>query len=106
MRLIRKTRTQRYLAQGCCAGHHEVAGSLQTPSHQVGVRRLANGEFEFSTEVRRATLRNCAEMPNVNGAVQVAIDKSAHAQHLPGRQTALCKAVSTRIALDLRLQES
>jgi hypothetical protein len=66
MRLIRKTRTQRYLTQGCCAGHHEVAGSIQTFSHHVGMRRLANGEFEFSTEVSRATLRSCAEIPNVN----------------------------------------
>src|SRR6266478_3500647 len=105
MRLIRKPHTQRYLAQGCRAGHHEVAGSLQTPSHHVGMRRLANGEFEFSTEVRWATLHNCAEIPNVNGAVQIAIDKGTHAQHLPRRQPAPCGAASARVALHLRLQE-
>ena len=47
MGLIRKANAQGYFAQWLRAGHHQVAGSLQTPSHHVGMRRIANGKFEF-----------------------------------------------------------
>jgi hypothetical protein len=69
MRLIRKANAQGYFAQRCRAGHHQVAGSLQTPSHHVGVWRLANSQFEFPREVRLAPTRDSTEIPDMNGAV-------------------------------------
>jgi hypothetical protein len=47
MCLIRKAYAQRYFAQSFRTGHHQVAGSLQTPSHHVGMWRLANSQFEL-----------------------------------------------------------
>ncbi len=41
----------------------------------------------------------------MNGAVQVAVNVSSHANDLPSSQTAPCGAVSARTALDLRLQD-
>src|SRR5450755_92830 len=41
MRLIRKANAQGYFAQWFRTGHHQVAGSLQTPLHHVGMWRLA-----------------------------------------------------------------
>jgi hypothetical protein len=69
MCLIRKADAQGYFTQRCRTGHHQVAGSLQAPSHHVGMWRLADSQFEFSREVRRASTRDRTEIPDVNGAV-------------------------------------
>jgi hypothetical protein len=69
MCLIRKANAQGYFAQWFRTGHHQMAGSLQTPLHNVGMWRVANSEFELPGEVRRAPLRDRAEIPDVNGAV-------------------------------------
>src|ERR1700675_1517048 len=67
--------------------------------------RLANSQFEFPGEVRRASTCDRTEIPNVNGAVQVAVNVSSYPQDLPGRQTAPCGAVSARTTFDLGLQD-
>jgi hypothetical protein len=82
-----------------------VAGSLQAPAHHVGMWRLADGQFEFSGEVRRASTRNRTEIPDVNGAVQIAVDESSHAKDLPSRLTTSCEAMSARTTVDLGLQD-
>src|SRR5216684_4115306 len=82
-----------------------MAGFLQTPSHHISMWRLANSQFEFPGEMRRASTCDRTEIADVNGAVQVAVNVSAHAKDLPGRQTALCGAVSARASFDLRLQD-
>ena len=105
MCLIRKAYAQGYFAQRFRTGHHQVAGSLQTPSHHVGMWRLADSQFELAREVRRASTRDSTEVPDVNGAVQIAVNVSSHAKDLPSRQTAPCGAVSARTTLDLRLQD-
>jgi hypothetical protein len=69
MCLIRKAYAQGYFAQWFLTGHHQVAGSLQTPSHHEGMWRLANSQFEFPREVRLASTRDRTEIPDVNGAV-------------------------------------
>jgi hypothetical protein len=69
MCLIRKAHAQGYFAQWFRTGHHQMRGSLQTPSHYIGMWRLANSQFEFAREVRRASTRDSAEIPYVNGAV-------------------------------------
>src|SRR6202795_2315252 len=105
MCLIRKAYAQGYSTQWFRTGDHQVAGSLQTPSHHVGMWRLANCQFELAREVRRASTRDRTEIPDVNGAVQIAVDVSSHANHLPSRQTARCGAISAPTALNLRLQD-
>src|ERR1700719_4150545 len=105
MCLIRKAYAQGYFTQRCRTGHHQVAGSLQTPSHHVAMRRLANSEFEFPREVRRASTRDRTEIADVNGTVQIAVNVSSHAKDLPSRQTAPCAAISSRTTLDLCLQD-
>src|ERR1700739_2534131 len=67
--------------------------------------RLADSQFEFSREVRRASTRDRTEMPDVNGAVQIAVNVGSHAKNLPSCQTALCASISSRTALDLRSQD-
>src|ERR1700681_3786616 len=67
--------------------------------------RLANSQLEFPGEVRRASTCDPPEIPDVKGAVQVAVNVSAYAKDLPGRQTAPCEAVSARTPFDLRLQD-
>src|ERR1700681_4227436 len=67
--------------------------------------RLANSQFEFPGEVRRASTCDRTEIPDVNGAVQVAVNVSAYAKDLPSSQTAPCGAVSARTTFDLRLQD-
>lgn len=47
--------------------------------------RLANGLFEFTREMRRASTGDRAEILNVNGAVQVAVNISSYTKDLPGR---------------------
>jgi hypothetical protein len=69
MSLIRKAHAQGYFTQGCRTGHHQVTGSLHAPSHHIGMWRLANSEFEFPREVRRASTRDGTEIPDMNGAV-------------------------------------
>src|ERR1700692_1557585 len=105
MCVIRKAYAQGYFAQWFRTGHHQVACSLQTLSHHVGMWRLADSQFEFSREVRRASTRDRTEIPDVNGAVQIDVNVSSHAKDLPRRQTAPCGAVSARTTLDLRLQD-
>jgi hypothetical protein len=105
MCLIRKSYAQGYFPQRCPTGHHQVTGSLQALSYHVGVWRLANSQFEFPREVRRASTRNRTKIPDENGAMQIAVNVSSHAKHLPSRQTAPCGAVSARTTLDLRLQD-
>src|SRR6202011_478008 len=100
MCLIRKAHAQGYFAQWFRTGHQQVAGSLQTPSHHVGMWRLADSQFEFSREVRRASTRDRTEIPDVNGVVQMVVNVSSHANDLPSRQTAPCGAISARTALD------
>jgi hypothetical protein len=68
MCLIRKAYAQGYFTQRYRTGDHQVARSLQTPSHHVGMWRLSSSQFEFSREVRRASTRDRAEIPDVNGA--------------------------------------
>jgi len=53
---------------------------------------LANSQLEFPGEVRRASTGDRAKIPDVNGAVQVAVNVSAYSKDLPGRQTAPCGA--------------
>src|SRR6202163_2747266 len=67
--------------------------------------RLANSQLEFPGEVRRASTCDPPEIPDVKGAVQVAVNVSAYAKDLPGRQTAPCEAVGARRTFDLRLQD-
>src|SRR6202051_4556625 len=105
MCLIRKAHAQGYFAQWFRTGHHQVAGSLQAPSHHVGMWRLADSQFEFPREVRRASTRDRTKIPDVNGAVQIAVDVSSHAKDLPSRQTAPCEAINARTTVDLRLQD-
>jgi hypothetical protein len=69
MCVIRKAYAQGYFAQWFRTGYHQVAGSLQTPSHHVGMWRLADSQFKFSREVRRASTRERTEIPDVNGVV-------------------------------------
>src|ERR1700693_1354669 len=99
MCVIRKAYTQGYFAQWFRTGHQQVAGSLQTPSHHVGMWRIADSQFEFSREVRRASTRDGTKIPDVNGAVQIAVNVSSHAKELPSRQTAPCKSISARTTL-------
>jgi hypothetical protein len=105
MCLIRKAHTQGYFTQGCRTGHHQVAGSLQALFHHIGMWRLADSQFEFSREVRRAATRDRTEIPDANGAVQVAVNVGSHANDLPSRQTAPREALRARTTLDLRLQD-
>src|ERR1700730_8609526 len=105
MCLIRKADAQGNLTQGCRTCYHQVAGFLQTPSHHIGMWRLANSQFEFPGEVRRASTCDRTEIPDVNGAVQVAVNVSAYAKDLPSCQTAPCGSVSARTTFDLRLQD-
>src|SRR3954454_17719252 len=105
MRLIGKAYAQGYFAQRRRAGHHQVAGSLQAPSHHVGMRRLPNGQLELPGKVRGASTCDCTEVSDVNGTMQIPVDVSSHTQDLPGRQTAPCGAVAARVSLDLRLQD-
>ena len=99
MGLIRKAHAQGYFTQCCRTGHHQVAGSLQAPSHYVGMWRLADSQFEFPREVRWASTRDRTEIPDVNGAMQIAVNVSSYAKDLPGRQTAPCGAARARAAL-------
>src|SRR5882757_2866243 len=105
MCLIRKAHAQGYLTQRCRTGDHQVAGSLQTPSHHKGMWRLANSEFELAREVSRASTRDSAEIPDVNGAVQVGVNVRSHPKDLPSCQPAPRGAVSARTAFDFRLQD-
>src|ERR1700753_1934245 len=105
MCLIRKAYAQGYFTQRCRTGHHKVAGSLQTPSHHVGMWWLAHSQFKFPRKVRRAATSDRTKIPDVNGAVQIAVNVSSHAKDLPGRQTAPCASISSRTTLDLRLQD-
>src|SRR5882757_2180414 len=106
MCLVRKACAQRYFAEAFRTGHHQMAGSFQTPSHHVGMWRLANRQFELTRKMRRASTRDRTEIRVVNGAVQVTVNVSAHAKYLPRRQTSPCGAVNARTALDLRLQDA
>src|ERR1700675_1164335 len=67
--------------------------------------RLANSQFEFPGEVRRASTCDRTEIPDVNGAMQVAVNVSSYPKDLPGGQTAPCGAVSARTTFDLGLQD-
>src|SRR3984885_14320032 len=104
MCVIRKAYAQGYFAQWFRTGHHQVAGSLQPPSHHIGMWRLADSQFEFSREVRRTSARDRTNIPDVNDAMQIAVNVSSHAKDLPGCQTAPCKATSARTTFDLCLQ--
>jgi hypothetical protein len=55
--------------------------------------RLADSQFEFSREVRRASTSDRTKIPDVNGAVQIAVNVSSHAKDLPSRQTAPCESI-------------
>jgi hypothetical protein len=104
MSLIRKAYIQGYFAQGCLAGHHQMACLLQTPSHNVRVRRLTNSQFELAREVSLASPRNSAELPNEDRTVQILVNVSLNTNHLPSRQTAVCRTCGGRAALDIHLQ--
>src|ERR1700739_4686165 len=105
MRLIRKAHSQGYLTQRCRTCHHQVAGFFQAASHDVGMWRLADRQFEFPGEVRRAATRERTEIADVNGAMQVAVNVGPYSNDLPGRQAAPCEVISARTTLDLRLQD-
>src|ERR1700733_9634570 len=104
MGLIRKAYIQGYFAQGCLAGHHQMACLLQTPSHNVRVRRLTNSQFELAREVSLASPRNSAELPNEDRTVQILVNVSLNTNHLPSRQTAVCRTCGGRTALDIHFQ--
>src|ERR1700744_154161 len=105
MRLIGKADAQGYFTQRFGTGHHQVAGSLQPPSHHIGVWRLANSQLELAREVRGASMRDSAEIPGVDGTVQIAVDVGSYAKDLPGRQPAPRGLVGARATFDLRLQD-
>src|ERR1700730_18562225 len=67
--------------------------------------RLANSKLEFPGEVRRASTCDRTHIPDVYGAVQVAINVGSYTKDLPGCQTAPCGAAGARATLDLRLQD-
>src|SRR5258708_22362241 len=67
--------------------------------------RLANSEFEFAREVGRASTRDGAEIPDVNGTVQVVVNVRSHPKDLPSCQPAPCGAVGARTPFDFRLQD-
>src|SRR5882757_3800604 len=96
MCLIRKAYAQGDFTQRCRTCYHQVAGFLQTPSHHIGMLRLANSQFEFPGEVRRAAACDRTQIPDVNGTVQVAVNVRSYTQDLPGCQTAPCGAASAR----------
>jgi len=70
------------------------------------MRRLAESRFEFSSEVRGTPMHDCTEIPEVNGAMQVAVNVSSHAGDLPSHQTASWAAIGARTTLDLSLQDA
>src|SRR5580698_1731521 len=105
MCLIGKADAQGYFAQRFGTGHHQMAGSLQTPSHHIGMWRLTNRQLELAREVRGASMRDGAEVPGVNGAVQIVVDVGSYAKDLPGRQAAPRGSVGARATFDLRLQD-
>ena len=45
------------------------------------------------------------KIPDVNRAVQIAVNVSPHPKDLPSRETARCDSIGTRKTLDLRLQD-
>ena len=62
-----------------------MTGLLQPSPHDVSVRWFSEGLFEGPREMCFASLRYGAEVLDVDGAVEVLVDESAHARYLPGR---------------------
>ena len=83
--LIGKADAQGYFAQRCRTGNHQMTRPLQPSPHHVSVWWFSEGLFEGPREMWRAPLRYGAEVLDVDGAVQVLVDESAHARYLPGR---------------------
>src|SRR5580704_19220407 len=105
MRLIRKSDAKRYVAQRQRAGYHQMAGLLQPPLDDVGMRRFSKGQLERPREVRRAPPRHDTQVLGVNGSVQVLVDESPHPRDLPARQPCGSGGLHARLAFDLRLQD-
>jgi len=105
MRLIRKTGAQRYLTERCRAGHHQMASLLQPPPHHVSMRCFAEGLFERTREVRRASPRNGTEIPGVDRAVQILLDERPYARDLPAHQGTRSVRAAARATFYLRLQD-
>src|SRR3984957_17173629 len=106
MRLIRKSRTQGYFAERSRTGHHQIAGFLQASLDHVGVRRFAKCQLERSREVSRATPRNRAQIPGMNRAMQILVDKGPHPSDLPTRKPCRSRLSCARMAFNLGLQDS
>ena len=84
MCLIGKADAQGYFNQRCRAGNHQMTRPLQPSPHHVSVRCFSEGLFEGPREMCFASLRHGAEVLDVDGAVQILVDESAHARYLPG----------------------
>src|SRR5258708_34993670 len=69
------------------------------------MRRLANSQLEFPGEVRRASACDSTQIPDANGAVQVAVNVGSYSKDLPCCQTAPCGAAGARATFDLCLQD-
>src|ERR1700733_4499230 len=101
MGLIRKSDAQRYVAQRHGAGDHQMAGLLQPPLDDVGMRRFSEGQLERPRKVRRATPRDNTQVLGVNGMVQVLVDESPHPRNLPAPQPCGSGAPRPGVAFDL-----
>src|SRR5579859_4401023 len=98
MGLIGKTHIEGYFAQGCLADQHQMACLLQTPSHNVRVRRLTDSQFELAREMSLASPHNSTKLPDEDRTVQILIDVSLNTNHLPSCQTAVCRTWGGRTA--------
>src|ERR1700679_2299933 len=82
-----------------------MASFLQPPLDHVGMRRFAKCQLERPREMRRASPRNRAQIPGMNRAVQVLVDKGPHPRDLAVHQPTRSGALRARVTLDLVLQD-
>jgi len=59
------------------------------------MRWFSKGLFEGPREMCSAYPRYGAEVPGVDGAVQILVDESLNSRYLPARQSACFRPVST-----------
>jgi hypothetical protein len=85
MCLIGKADALGYFAQRCRAADQQLTRPFQPHPHHVSVRRFSEDLLEGPREMGCATLRYGANVLDVDGAVQILVDESAHARYLPGR---------------------
>src|ERR1700733_5902372 len=101
MGLIRKSDAQRYVAQRQGAGYHQMAGLLQPPLDDVGMRRFSEGQLERPREMRRPPPRHAPQILGVNVTMQFLVEKSGPPRYLPSHQPCRSGAPRTRMAFDL-----